>query len=133
VYYAQQLYATLAGDRPLKIVSPLPATVGLDLSATLAPAGDAVILFAVNDSLQAISRPLDLSAFAAGDKNPPRSFQVWTLADTKAAGEPDVTNSFADIERIIPSRTAITPGSLRFDYSFPALSLTVLRYGPHID
>ena len=34
-YYAQQLYATLAGDRPLRIDSPLPSNAGPDLSATL--------------------------------------------------------------------------------------------------
>ena len=37
VYYAQQLYATLAGDRPLKIVSPLPPSAAPDISATLSP------------------------------------------------------------------------------------------------
>ena len=36
------------------------------MSATLSPRGDAVILMAVNAGLEAISRPLDFSAFAAG-------------------------------------------------------------------
>ncbi len=133
VYYAQQLYATLAGDRPLRIDSPLPASVGLDLSATLSPKGDAVILFAVNDGLEAISRPLDFSAFAGDGKTPPRSVQVWSLADARDAGEPDVINSFAEPERIISRRSTITPPAPKFDYRFPPLSLTVLRYGPPVD
>src|ERR1700682_28710 len=31
-YYAQQLYSTLAGDRPLRIDSPLPTSTGPDMS-----------------------------------------------------------------------------------------------------
>jgi alpha-L-arabinofuranosidase len=133
VYYAQQLYATLAGDRPLKIDIPAPGSVGLDLSATISPAGDAVVVFAVNDSPDAISQAIDVSAFAPGEKSEPRTFQVWTLADTRSTGEPDATNSFADPERIIAQRSTITPAALRFDYRFPPLSLTVLRYGRRID
>jgi len=132
-YYAQQLYSTLAGDRPLRIESPLPSSAGPDMSATLSPRGDAVILMAVNAGPEAISRPLDFSAFAAAGQGPVPAVQVWTLADTKDAGEPDVTNSFADPERIVPLRSTFTPASPRFDYRFPPLSLTVLRWGPWID
>jgi len=132
-YYAQQLYATLAGDRPLRIESRLPASSGPDMSATLSARGDAVILMAVNAGQEAISRPLDFSAFAAGAQARTQAVQVWTLGDTKNAGEPDVTNSFAEPERIVPRRSTFTPTSARFDYRFPPLSLTVLRWGPRID
>ena len=44
-----------------------------------------------------------------------------------------MTNSFAEPERIVPRRSAFTPASARFDYQFPPLSLTVLRWGPPID
>ena len=128
VYYAQQLYATLAGDRPLKIESPLPARDCPDLSATLSPQGDAVILLAVNDSQEAISRPLDFSAFAPGDGVNGQAVEVWTLGDTRNAGERDVTNSFGEPERVVPRRSTFTPGSARFDYRFPPLSLTVLKW-----
>jgi alpha-N-arabinofuranosidase len=123
-YYAQQLYATLSGKRPLKIDSDLPRDAAPDLSATLSSAEDAVILFAVNAGLQTISRPLDLSAFG-GDG---REVTVWTLADREQAGEPDVANSFADPERIVPVRSQVAAPAARFDYSFPALSLTVMRW-----
>jgi alpha-N-arabinofuranosidase len=127
-YYAQQLYSTLAGDRPLRIDSPPPPTAGPDLSATLSPQGDAVVLFAVNSGAEGISRPLDFSAFAS-ERSPIPAVQVWTLTDTKNAGEPDVTNSFAEPERIVPRRSSFRPGSAKFDYRFPAFSLTVLRWG----
>ncbi len=127
-YYAQQLYATLAGDRALRIDSTLPVSSGPDLSATLSPKDDAVILFAVNDSLVPISRPLDFSAFA-GDGSEGHRVVVWTLSDQKEAGEPDVTNNFAEPSRVISRQTeVISPASARFVFRFPALSLSVLRW-----
>jgi alpha-N-arabinofuranosidase len=123
-YYAQKLYATLAGDRPLKIDSDLPAQAAPDLSATLSPDGDAVILLAVNDSLKPISRPLDFSAFGQNG----RDLEVWTLADSKRAGEPDATNSFADPQRVAPIRSTFRVAAPCFDYRFSPLSLTVLKW-----
>jgi alpha-L-arabinofuranosidase len=123
-YYAQELYAREAGDRPLLIDSAVAADAAPDLSATLSPAGDAVVLFAVNRAPKAITRPLDLSAFGGG----PRQVQVWTLADRHMAGEPDVSNSFGDPERVatVASRLEV-PGD-HLTYHFPALSLTVIRW-----
>ena len=46
----------------------------------------------------------------------------------KKAGEPDVTNSFGDPERVAPVASRFKASSGRFDYRFPALSLTVLRW-----
>jgi alpha-N-arabinofuranosidase len=123
-YYAQQLYATRAGVRPLKIESDLPPNVGLDLSATLTRAGDRVILFVVNDALHDVTRPLDFTAFSAGGQE----VLIRTLADRKRAGEPDVTNSFAEPDRVAPVSSKFKPSGPRFDYRFPALSLTVLEW-----
>ena len=122
--YAQQLYATLAGNQPLKIDSELPVNVAPDLSATLSADGREVTLFAVNDTLTDLVRPLDLSAFGPREK----SISVWTLTDRKRAGEPDAANSFDEPERIavVASRRRV-PGT-RFACRFPALSLTVLRW-----
>ena len=122
-YYAQQLYATLAGNRPLRLVSDLSANPGLDLSATLSAEGDEVVLFAVNDTLASIARPLDFSAFGTAG----RRLAVWTLTDRRHAGEPDVANSFAEPERVAPVRATFRAHAARFDYPFPPLSLTVLR------
>jgi alpha-N-arabinofuranosidase len=123
-YYAQQLYATFAGKRPLKIESTLPMDAGPDLSATLTSGGDAVVLFAVNDSTRELQRTIDLSAFGTSGQ----TLAAWTLADRDRAGEPDVTNGFGDPERVTPRTSQFRADSPRFDYRFPALSLTVLKW-----
>jgi alpha-N-arabinofuranosidase len=123
-YYAQQLYATLAGDRPLRIESPLPVKQAPDTSATLSSDGKLVTLFAVNLGLTDVSRPLDLSAFGEAGQE----VEVWTLTDRQRAGEPDVTNSFGEPERVVPVKSRFRAGSAKFEYRFPALSLTVLRW-----
>jgi alpha-N-arabinofuranosidase len=122
-YHAQRLYATLAGTRALRVESALPPHLGLDISATLSTKGEWLTLFAVNATLEDVTRPLDLSMFGDGA----REAEVWTLTDTRHAGEPDVTNSFAEPGRVVPVASNIRAASPRFDYRFPALSLTVLR------
>jgi alpha-N-arabinofuranosidase len=122
-YYMQMLYANLAGDIPLRIDSDAPPNLGLDVSATLNRFGD-VVLFAVNPSLEPITRPLDFTGFGKAG----RSAEVWTLADKRHAGEPDATNSFDDPERVAPVHSALPPTSARFAYKFPPLSLTVIRW-----
>jgi alpha-L-arabinofuranosidase len=123
-YHAQQLYATLAGDRPLAIESTVPDNAGVDISATLSRDGKHVTLFAVNDGLADETRTLDLSAFDAG----PYELEVWTLADTDRAGEPDAANGFGRPDRIVPKHTRRKATTAKLRYRFPALSLTVLRW-----
>jgi len=123
-YYAQQLYATLGGNRALKVESGPMANSGLDVSATLTAPKNAVILFAVNNTLKEITRPMDFSAFGEHGQ----LISTWTLTDRKNAGEPDVTNGFGDPERIIPVKSSFQAPLPRFDYRFPALSLTVIRW-----
>jgi alpha-N-arabinofuranosidase len=122
-YYAQQLYATLAGDRPLKVEAAKAGGEAPDISATLSADGKQVTLFAVNATLADVTRTLDLSAF--GDQG--QAVELWTLADRHKCGEPDVTNSFAEPERVAPVRSSHRVAGGRFSYRFPALSLTVLR------
>ena len=57
-----------------------------------------------------------------------RSFEAWTLADTRNAGEPDAANSFNAPERVVPRRSTVVAASPRFTYRFPPLSLSVLRW-----
>ncbi len=123
-YYAQQLYATLAGNRALRVESPLPARLKPDVSATLSADGTTVTLFAVNAGLNDVTRPLDLTAFGGAGQE----VEVWTLTDRKKAGEPDVVNSFGEPERVAPVASRYKVASGRFDYRFPALALTVLRW-----
>jgi alpha-L-arabinofuranosidase len=123
-YYAQQLYASLAGSRPLRIESPLPAALKPDVSATLAADGKTVTIFAVNAGTSDVTRPLDLTAFGEAGQE----VEVWTLADSKKAGEPDVTNSFGEPERVGVVRSRFRAALGKFEYRFPALTLTVLRW-----
>jgi alpha-L-arabinofuranosidase len=123
-YHAQWLYANLAGDRPLRIDSEMPASVGVDLSATWNDKSGEVTLFAVNASSETIHRNVDVSAF--GTK--PRTIQVWKLADRDRAGETDVRNDFADPERISIQRSSLRAVRPNFVFEFPALSMTVLRF-----
>jgi alpha-N-arabinofuranosidase len=121
-YYAQQLYAIRAGVRPLKIETA--AEAGLDLSATLGRDQRGLMLFAVNDTLKAITRTLDVSELTSAGKD----VTVCSLADRKETGEPDVTNSFADPERVSPVTSRFKASGPRFEYRFPPLSLTVLEW-----
>jgi alpha-N-arabinofuranosidase len=123
-YYAQQLYATHAGSRPLKIESAASFRAAPDVSATLSEDRSAVTLFAVNGTLDEVVRPLDFSAF--GDRG--QKVFVWTLADRQKAGEPDVTNSFGEPERVSPAASTFRADGPRFEYRFPPLSLTVIRW-----
>jgi alpha-N-arabinofuranosidase len=123
-YYAQQLYATRAGTTALRIESALPANTAPDLSATLSANGDTLVLFAVNSGAKELTRAIDLSAFGGEG----REARVWTLTDTKRAGEPDATNSFAAPDRIVPVESKFTSPGTKFDYRFPAYSLTVIEW-----
>jgi alpha-L-arabinofuranosidase len=122
-YYAQQLYATLAGNRPLKIVPRQTIGAVPDISATYSTKDNAVVLFAVNPSLEPIKRSLDFGAFG----NVEREIDIWTLADTQRAAEPDVTNGFAEPDRVRPVKSTILPVGSKFAYAFPELALTVMR------
>ncbi len=123
-YYAQWLYANLAGDRALKIESSISSNTVPDMSATLSADGAVVTLFAINSGVSPVTRPIDLSAFGTGGQE----FKVWTLADSQHAGEPDVTNSFDDPQRIVATESKQKVGSSKFDYQFPPYSLTVIRW-----
>ena len=109
---------------PAEDRSAMPVLSVPDLSATLSTDGKAVVLMAINDRLEAITRSLDFSAFGREGQ----SLEVWTLTDTKHAGEPDVTNGFGDPERVVPVRSTFAASSPRFDFAFPPLSLIVLRW-----
>jgi alpha-L-arabinofuranosidase len=121
-YYAQQLYANHAGNRPLQVDSAVHCAP--DVSATLSGDGSLVTLFAVNATLDDVVRPLDFAAF--GDRG--QTMSVWTLADRHGAGEPDVTNSFAEPERIAVVASQHRTEGAKFEYRFPALSVTMMQW-----
>jgi hypothetical protein len=49
-------------------------------------------------------------------------------AGGKQAGEPDVANSFGEPERVGVERSRFRAASGKFEYRFPARTLTVLRW-----
>lgn len=119
-YYAQQLYATHGGTKPMKVAGDYGA---LDISATLSADATHLAMFVINDEAAEASRTIDLSALvkSAGDVN------AFTLADRDRAGEADVANSFDDPQLVAAVESKVHVTSSKFDYRFPALSLTVLR------
>lgn len=123
-YHAQKLYSTLAGDRPLKMESPLPANLAPDISATQSAKGDVITIFAVNATGREITRPIDLSAFGMEGQEA----TVWTLADTRKANEPDAMNGFARPDRVAVIESKLRVDSAKFPFRFAPLSLTVIRW-----
>ena len=95
-YYAQQLYATLAGDRPLKIDSPLPPHPGAR------PERHALGRGRCRDPVRRQRQPTADHAAAgflgirAGTKARPSRSGPWPTPGTPAS--PTSTNSFADPE-----------------------------------
>ncbi len=124
-YYAQQLYATKAGARPLRIVYPgdRSSDAGLDMSATIAADERRVTLFAVNDTQEPKKRTILLSQLGA---LAPEA-AVWTLADTRHAGERDVSNSWREPDRIRPLESKAMIAESQLVHEFQPLSLTVIE------
>ncbi|MCX5757909.1 MAG: hypothetical protein NTU83_05290, partial [Candidatus Hydrogenedentes bacterium] len=125
-YYAQQLYATHAGQTPLKIDidKDLPFDPCLDASATLSSDARTVAIFIVNQTTQPQRRTIDLQDWMplAGQ------VQVWTLQDTVKAGERDVSNSWREPGRVRPEEGSAPIAGGKLEYEFPALSLTVFKF-----
>lgn len=124
-YYAQELYARHAGQRPLKIRldADLRSDPALDASATVSDDERVLSFFVVNPTTQTQKRMLDLRAW----EPLAAEVDVWTLADTLHAGERDAANSWREPDRIRaePGKASLASGT--FAYQFPALSLTVLQ------
>jgi alpha-N-arabinofuranosidase len=125
-YYAQQLYATKAGQRPLRIIDSDERSLdsGLDLSATLSGDERRVTLFGVNDTPEPRTRSIVLSPLGPLGST---EAAVWTLADTRHAGERDVANSWREPDRIRPIRGKAQVVEQKLAYEFPPLSLTVIE------
>lgn len=124
-YYAQQLYATKAGQRPLRIVYPegRSADTDLDWSATLSDDERRVAIFIVNDTREQKTRTVVLAPLGALVP----AANVWTLGDTQHADERDVANSWREPVRIRPTESQAIVAGGKLAYDFPPLSLTVIE------
>jgi alpha-L-arabinofuranosidase len=116
-YYVQKMFANNAGDAtvPLQISAD---AAKLFASATRDHAAGEIILKVVNGADSPASVGLDFS----GAKKIAAPVSVTTLA-----GGLNDENTFAEPAKIAPRRTELNEISPRFDYTFPAHSLTVLR------
>ena len=124
-YYAQQLYANHSGTCPLQVELEGDMEQN-NISATLLHDGQTVVLFVVNNMVVGNKVTIDLSAFGRPKNN---TVLVWTLMDTRKAGERDVTNSFDEPQRVRPVASKVSVKSAVFDYTSVPLSLTVLKCG----
>ncbi len=124
-YYAQQLYATKAGTRPLRIIYSGGRSLDsdLDFSATLSDDERRVTLFVVNDAREPKQRTILLAPLGALAPDA----AVWTLGDTRHAGERDASNSWREPDRIRPIEGKATVAQGQLAYEFPPLSLTVIE------
>ncbi len=121
-YYAQQLYAAHAGVWPVMVTTE-GRFDAYDVSATLSERGDRLTLFITNRSLEPENCTLDLSALGVAAQ----AAKVWTVEDTRHAGERDVVNSFWE-----PERVRTVPGRVRSEgptttCMLPGVSLTVME------
>ncbi|MGE5609625.1 MAG: alpha-L-arabinofuranosidase C-terminal domain-containing protein [Bacillota bacterium] len=124
-YYAQQLYATHAGQYPVKVRmdAQMPFDPGLDVSATVAEDGKKLAIFVVNSTTESQKRTIDLAALAPMKDEA----GIWTLADTAKAGQRDAANSWREPERIRTEAAKAAIMNNRLTHEFPALSVTVLE------
>jgi alpha-N-arabinofuranosidase len=125
-YYVQELYANHAGQIPLtiRIDADLPADPALDTSATLSADGSVLSVFAVNQNGSAQKRTLDLAAFAPLAEQ----VEVSTIHDTVQAGQRDASNSWREPDRIRTVQDEAVVAGERLLFSFPPLSVTLLRF-----
>lgn len=121
-YYAQQLYAVHAGNRPLK-VELNGDLIQNDVSVTLSRDKRSLVLFVVNDRHLERKVTVNLSEFGLNKQ----AVSTWTLMDTQQQGQRDVINSFDEPQRVRTVASMISIESAEFDYTFPPLSLTVLK------
>lgn len=123
--FMQQLYATVAGARPLKVTPAFSPDVQPDVSATLSANGQRVTVLAVNSGMEDLDRVIDLSAFGSAA----RDVKVWTIADRDNGGEPDVTNSFGDPARVRTVASLLHSGlGMQLHYRFARLSITCFQF-----
>jgi alpha-L-arabinofuranosidase len=121
-YYAQQIYATHAGQHALKTVDS-DTDANVDISATVSEKGDRLAIFVVNQTANAKKKTIDLTAFAPLNGKA----GVWTLADTEKAGDREVLNSWREKERVRTVSSEATVVNGKCSQEFPPFSLTLVE------
>jgi alpha-L-arabinofuranosidase len=117
-YYVQRAYATLSGDRALRLVAGDGEL--LDLSATQRTASGETILAVVNGGAHAQRRQIIL----AGQSLAQKPVHAWTLSGSA----PEAVNSWADKACVAPQERVLVCPDEALTYAFPAYSVTFLRF-----
>ena len=118
-YYVQKLFANNAGDATVPLKLAAPAGNKLFASATLDKASGETIVKVVNGG----KTPEAVAMNFAGAKNIASPAVVFTLAGNSGQDE----NTFAEPVKIVPQKSQLEIAAPRFNYTFPANSLTVMR------
>jgi alpha-L-arabinofuranosidase len=125
-YYAQELYGRAAGSYPLRLERSSQLAWNLqepDLSASVSADGKKLRIYAVNSTVDPLPRNFQLEGFKAKVAGG----TVFTLEDHAHAGTAEVMNSRDDPQRIsLKSQPAELNGE-RFEFTFPALTVTLLE------
>ena len=118
-YYAQVMFANHVGNETPQSVLSVETNVFLPYSVTRETKTGRVFLKVVNPGGLAQSVSLNLEGVA--------SVQDTAQATTLQANSPTDTNSLSEPEKIIPVTREVKGVGARFDYTFPAWSITVLE------
>jgi alpha-N-arabinofuranosidase len=125
-YYAQEIYARAAGAYPLRIERSTNLAWHLqepDLSVSVSSDGKKLRIYAVNSTLDPLPRKFQLDGFKAVVAGG----MVFTLEDHMHAGTSEVMNSRDNPQRIsLSSRPAELRGR-QFEFTFSALTITLLE------
>lgn len=122
-YHVASLYSEHGGQRPLEL-GDNAAVLPVDVSANLSQDGRTLTLLAVNPSGEPVDLPIDLSALGTVGSEA----AVWTIADAADARDIDARNTFDRPDRIETRATKLTKAAARFQYRFPALSVTAMKF-----
>jgi alpha-L-arabinofuranosidase len=121
-YYVQQLFSRNRGDVVLPVADDQAASTNLFASAVHDDKSNEVVLKVVNAG--AVDAPVTIDL--AGIASAAQKTQATILTSAGTADE----NSFDQPRKVAPVTVSIGQTGSKFDYTFKANSLTVLRIGP---
>jgi alpha-N-arabinofuranosidase len=125
-YYAQEMYGRAAGSYPLRIERSSKLAWHLqepDLSASISADGKKLRIYAINSTLDPLTRKFQLDGFKVGATGG----AILTLEDHAHAGTSEIMNSRDDPQRVsLGSRPAEIHGT-QFEFTFSPLTVTLLE------
>jgi alpha-N-arabinofuranosidase len=125
-YYAQEMYGRAAGGYPLRLERSSKLAWHLqepDLSASISADGKKLRIYAINSTLDPLTRNFQLDGFKVGAVGG----AILTLEDHNHAGTSEVMNSRDNPQRVsLDTRPAEIHGT-QFEFTFSPLTVTLLE------